>query len=382
MSPQNCQPKTWVEVSESALRNNLNIFQRLVGGWDRVCAVVKSNAYGHGLVEAAKIAEKTGVGRLAVDSAIEAWELRKNGIHLPILILGYIPKGCLAEVIEKDCAFVAYDERLPELLAEIKTEKKIRVHLKIETGTVRQGLDKVGAVTLAKRLIKNPNVEIEGVYTHFANVEDTSDPSFAMKQLDRFNEVCTALEAEGIRPKIKHTASSAAALLYPAARFDLIRPGISMYGYWSSKETQAVIQQQDAEIRLKPVLEWKTRIAQVKTIPAGTAVSYGLTERVSRATKIAVLPVGYWDGVDRGLSSVGVVLVRGVRCKIVGRVCMNMMMVDVTDVPNAQPDEEVCLIGKQGSEQITADEIAGKLNTISYEVITRINPVLPRYIVG
>ncbi|MBU1916055.1 alanine racemase, partial [Patescibacteria group bacterium] len=225
------------------------------------------------------------------------------------------------------------------------------------------------------------SIQLEGLYTHFANIEDTSDPIYALKQLKRFKTAVAITESLIGRPKILHTACSAAALLYPETQFDLVRVGISLYGMWPSELTQENVKLVGNRVILKPALTWKTRIVQIKNIARGTPISYGLTEKVSRNSKIAVLPIGYWDGFDRGWSSIASVLVHGKRAKVLGRVCMNMCIVDVTDIRSAQPGDEVVLLGQQGKENIRAEELAAKIGTINYEVVTRINPLLPRIIV-
>jgi alanine racemase len=216
------------------------------------------------------------------------------------------------------------------------------------------------------------------VSTHFANIEDTTDHTYAMMQLETYKQAVNLIEQAGFDNFIKHTACSAAAVLFDQTHFDMIRLGISMYGMWSSTETQVSAKQQGIKIDLKPALTWKTRVAHIKTLSAGTSISYGCTEKVEQETKVAVLPIGYWDGFDRGLSSIGEVLINGKRCRVLGRVCMNMIVVNVNHVENINLEDEVVLIGEQGDEKITASEIARKLGTINYEVTTRINPVINR----
>lgn len=379
-------PKTWVEVSASAIRHNIQTFKKLVKPPALVTAVIKSNAYGHGLLEVAKIAADEGVVRFAVDSLDEALKLRSAGFTQAVLVLGFIHPKRLIEAINTSISFVAYDQAVIEELQTLSAQGSLKqnlakIHLKVETGTVRQGLEGNELLAYAKQLKQIDGVEIEGIYTHFANIEDTTDHVFAQEQLRRFNEAKAMLAEAGIQPEISHSACSAAAVLFPETHFDQIRLGISLYGLWSSKETRAIAQSQHELISLKPALTWKTLVVQTKKIPAGTAVGYGLTERVSRPTTIAVLPVGYWDGYDRGLSSIGTVLINGTRCKVIGRICMNIMMVDATDVSEVKAGNEAVLLGKQGGEEITADEIAGKIGTINYEVVTRINPLIQRTIV-
>ncbi len=378
------ESKTWVEVSKKALTNNVKAFRRHLGAKVGVMAVVKSNAYGHGLVETAQIADAAGAAWFGVDNVDEGIALRKAGITKPILILGYTIKSRLPDAVKNDLSFILSNLETVLALKKLKlTGRKgslAKVHLKIETGTTRQGVEGQDLLHIVREIKKTPGVQIEGASTHYANIEDTTETSFAQRQLQRFKEGVTLICQEGIDPKVMHTACSAAAILFPDTYFNLARVGISMYGLWPSKETQAVAQREKKALHLVPALSWKTRIAQVKHVKKGTPVSYGLTESVVHDSKIAVLPVGYWDGFDRGLSSVGHVLVRGQLCKVVGRICMNMCMIDVTDVRNLSLEDEVVLLGVQKDEQISAQDIAGKIGTIHYEVVTRINPLLPRIV--
>lgn len=212
---------------------------------------------------------------------------------------------------------------------------------------------------------------------HFANVEDVKRPAYAKKQLHAYERALLLMQDLGLDPGLRHTASSAAVFVSPEAQFDLVRPGIALYGLWPSEQ----VKRHSKGLSLHPVLTWKTIVAQVKDVAKGTSVGYDRTERVRRDSKVAVLPVGYWDGLDRRLSSKGHVLIRGKRCKILGRICMNMCMVDVTGVSGVAPNDEVVIIGKQGREEVSAEEFAKTLGTINYEVVTRINPQIPRKLV-
>lgn len=373
--------KVWVEISKSALLHNVKQIQRIVKPCG-VMAVVKSNAYGHGIKEVAKIVQKN-VEWFVVDSLVEAIELRSSGIQNRLLVIGYIDPADVSLCAKHRISFVMYDRKMLAAIASDRKAKKgsYRIHLKIETGTTRQGLQGKELIAFASEVSAVPSAIIEGAYTHYANIEDTIDPAYAMAQLARFEEEIQALKKAGSTPSVVHTAASAAAILYKETRFDSIRLGIALYGHWPSREVQIVSKQRGIQLDLKPVLTWKTRVAQVKTVNPGTPVSYGLTERLQRKSKIAVLPVGYWDGYDRGLSSVGQVLIRGRLCKIVGRICMNMMMVDVTDVPGVSAHDEVVLIGSMKKQSVTAEEISAKIGSIQYEILTRINPMIKRIVV-
>lgn len=376
--------RTWVEISESALIHNIQKFKNIVGPKKILAAVIKSNAYGHGLLEIAKILEKSKADWFIVDSIDEALILRKNGHKKTILVLDYTILSRLEDVVKNEFRQVVYNPETIKKLGEIskKLNKKTYLHLKLETGISRQGVLEEEITEIIKLIKKFPNLILEGVLAHFANIEDTTDHSYAQMQLDRFKKMIIIVEKEyGQKIKIKHTASSAATILFPETHFDLVRTGISIYGFWSSNETKLSATHKKINLNLKKVLEWKTIIVKIKNLKAETPVSYGLTEILHQDSKIAVVPVGYYDGFDRKLTSIGNVLIKGKRCKILGRICMNMFMVDVTHIENSKLEDEVMLIGQQGKEQITADEIAKKINTINYEVVTRINPLIKRIVV-
>lgn len=372
--------KTWVEISLSRLIRNLREIKRLVAP-SAVMAVVKANAYGHGLVKVAR-ALASEADWFGVDQINEALELRRGGIKKPILIMGYTRHVRVEDAVRHDVSFVAYDRATVRAAAQAATKKHpARVHLKIETGLHRQGASVEDALVLAKAMAREPHVIVEGASTHFANIEDTRDDAYAMKQLSRFNGALASLKKIGHEPAWKHAACSAAAILYPDTRFNLSRAGIAMYGLWPSQTTLVSAQSLAHSPILEPALSWKTVVAQVKHVPRNEPVSYGLTERVKRNSVIAVLPVGYWDGYDRDLSRQGEVLVHGHRCRIIGRVCMNMCVADVTDVPRVRAEDEVVLLGQQNNEEISAEEIAEKIGTINYEILARINPLLKRIFV-
>jgi alanine racemase len=378
--------KTWLEISKDNILRNLKEFGRILGKDVKIMAVVKSNAYGHGLAEMAEVLargtfDNTVKGApcqtmwFGVDSIDEAIILKKTGVDAPILILGYTELSRLKDAVEGKFRLTVYNKETITALGKLK--KPAKAHLKIETGTTRQGIGESEILDFMEYARKFKNIEIEGLSTHFANIEDTTNHAYAKKQLARFESVIALLSKVPFDIPVKHVACSAAAILFKETHFNMARIGIGMYGMWSSKETFVSAKH---KLKLKPALTWKTIIAQIKKVKKGTPVSYGLTEKVSRDSLIAVLPIGYYDGFDRGLSSIGNVLVHGKRCKILGRICMNMCMADVTDVKNVKIEDEVVLLGRQGREEITAEEIAGKLGTINYEVVTRINPGIKRFI--
>jgi len=374
--------KTWTEINKKNLNSNLSQFRKLVGEKVKIMGVVKANAYGHGLIVTSKIIEKN-VDWFGVDSLVEGIELRKNNIKKPILVLGYVELGDLKTAVKNRLSLTVYNKETIDCLGEIPIKNPYfnpKIHLKLETGTGRQGIQENNLFDFLKSLKKYPSIKIEGASTHYANIEDTTNSNYAKNQLAVFRRMVAAIEADGFEIPFKHTACSAAAILFPETRFDMVRLGISMYGLWSSKETKAIANSGKNKLNLKPAIFWKTKIAQLKKIKSGAAIGYGLTEILSRDSLIAILPIGYFDGYDRKLSSIGNVLIRGQRCKVLGRVCMNMIIVDATDLKNVKIEDEAVLLGRQGKEEITTEEIAQKVGTINYEVISRINPLIPRII--
>ena len=378
--------KTWVEIDRAAISHNVKQFRDVIKSEVKLLVAVKSNAYGHGLVEVSKIAQETGIDWLGVDSIDEALTLRQAGIKAPVLIIGYVLKVRLPEAVENGFRLTVYNQETIEELGKITSSNnsKVSVHIKIETGTSRQGIMPENAPKFVELIKKYPNINIEGISTHFANIEDTTDYSYAKKQLDIFQKIVKELQKSGLNVSMRHTANSAAAILFPETHFEMVRVGISLYGFWPSPETRQTVQEKNGRLKdfsLKTALTWKTRVAQIKSIKAGTSVGYGCTERVKRDSKIAVLPIGYWDGYDRKLSRAGEVLINDQKCKVLGRVFMNMVVVDVTDCGKVKVEDEVVLLGRQGEEEITADELAEKIETINYEIVTRINPLIERVVI-
>jgi alanine racemase len=373
---------TWIEIDTSAARHNIDAFRGILPTGTALMVVVKANAYGHGLEVYAPIAAENA-DWLGVNGLDEALAIRALGIQKPVAILGYTDPAQVDVVVANDFRQVVYRADIAAGLSKAAQNRNVsaRIHLKLETGTNRQGVPLGELPELVRQIRGMPGLIIEGAYTHFANIEDTLDPSFAERQLDKFREALKILEQEGVRLTQIHAAATAGTLLYPETGFTMIRLGIGAYGIWPSRETQLAARERGRRITLIPAMTWKTRVAQIKTVEAGEHVSYGLTYQASHRMQVAVLPIGYYDGYDRKLSNCGRVLIRGRAVPVIGRVAMNMTMVDVTDVP-AQPDDEVVLLGRQGNAEIRAEELAEKIGTIAYEVVSRINPRIPRIASG
>jgi alanine racemase len=366
--------RSWVEISRSAWLQNWGVLSRVVAP-AMPMAVIKANAYGHGLLHCAKLAEEAGVTLLGVDSIEEAQQLRGEGIKAPILILGFIPEDQLHELAKlENISITCYHREFLSLIATINPRAEI--HLPIETGLSRQGISLDGLRGFLDE-IKAQKLHLAGLYSHLANVEDVADRDYTDKQNAELQKAITILHEYQFDSVKIHLSASGAAMLYPDLRYDVSRIGIAQYGLWPSERIR-----EQSSFELKPVLSWKTRIAQIKSLKAGTPVSYGLTEVLSKDSVIAVLPTGYYDGYDRtGFSSRGQVLIGGKRCKVIGRICMNMCMIDMSDVVGANVGDEVVLLGSQGDKRITAEELAELAGTINYELVTRISAHLPRLLV-
>jgi alanine racemase len=370
---------SWVEISKQAIIHNVNQYKQIVG--DAVCLapVIKSNAYGHGIELVAKILqEHDAVDYLCVVALSEALQLRAIGITKPILVLSIIDAD-IAQAVMQNITIVCYDQQLIQELnsAAIQLQKKARVHIKIDTGLSRAGLLHGHAVTIITQWVTLPGITIEGIFSHFANAEN-ADPRFTQEQIKRFNKIIHELEQHNIRIPFKHISCSAAITGHFNSHFNFARLGIGTYGLWPSSANKQITEKLYPWFSLKPALTWKTRIIQLKKIPASSFVGYDLTYQTKRETVIALLPVGYWDGYDRGFSNNGFVLVNETLAPIIGRIAMNLMMIDVTDITNCAVGTVITLLGNHSG--ITVDDLAASIGTINYEIVTRINPLLQRRI--
>jgi len=373
-----------VEISRSALVHNIREFRRRIGPRKKFLAVVKANAYGHGLLEVAGLAVGAGIDWFGVNSVDEGVALRRAGIGVPVLVLGYAPLGALEAAVDADLRLTVYNRETVGRLAGLarRPGRTVRVHVKLETGTWRQGVAPRDLASFVRDVRRRPGLVVEGLSSHFANIEDTTKHDYPRRQLETYRAACRALEAGGPRVPLKHMSCTASTILFPEPGFNLARVGIGLYGLWPSKETylSCLLDRKDP-LSLKPVLAWKARIAQIKRVPAGAYIGYGGTYRTTRPTVLAVVPVGYFDGYDRGLSNAAHVLVKGRRAPVRGRVAMDFFMADVTDVPGVKLEDEVTLLGADGRERITAEDLASLAGTIGYEILARINPLVPRVVV-
>lgn len=366
---------TWIEIDKQAFSHNVQHYKRRVHP-ALLAIVVKSNAYGHGLHQIATLADKDpNVDYLCTVSLSEAVLLRNHGIEKPILVLSIIddnPEQAFIHAIE----LVLFDMQQALILQDLgkKQQKKISVHIKVDTGLSRLGVLHTAAHAFIKEVAQLSHIHIKGIFTHFAESEKKNQ-QFTNLQIQRLQAVIDNLRKDHIEIPLQHSSCSAAITANIQSHFTLARTGIGIYGLWPSLENQETTHLNDSLFSLKPVLTWKTKIIQIKEIPAGSSIGYDRTHITKKVTRIATLPVGYWDGYDRKLSNKGCVYINDQRAPIVGRIAMNLMMVDVTD-NNAHVGDEVVLLGKYND--ISADNLANICKTINYEFVTRINPLLPR----
>lgn len=371
--------RTWIEINKDNIRHNYETFRGLVGSDRQVAAVVKSNAYGHNLRDFSLVAQDLGIDWFAVDSMVEGETLRKAGVRKPILVLGYTIKEDLESAIDHDIAITVADFFTLESLKDINRKGKIRIHLKIDTGMHRQGFFPSEIPEVIKRIKElRSNVILEGVYTHFAKAKDPSSLEETFRQLDKFKKVIKTIEEEGFTNILKHAAATSATIALPQSHFDMVRVGIGMYGLWPSEELKSSFRD---KISLKPVLSWKTIIGQTKNLPANSGIGYEFTEVVQRSSRIAILPVGYWHGLPFSLSGKAEVLIRGKRAKILGRICMDMTMVDITNIKEAEVGDEVTIIGEEEGVKIGPEDLSFLAGTSTYEITTCLNPRIKRILV-
>lgn len=370
---------TWVEVDLTAIAHNVRAIKRFTKGLP-LMAVVKANAYGHGMIPVGKAALEAGADWLAVVSIDEALGLRSAGVKAPIFVLTYVnvvvPPKKIELAIRNDIHLAVVEREAAYYLASIakRIRKNVKVHLKIDTGTTRVGVLSKDAISVLEVLHSLPYVTLEGIFTHFARAEETQS-TYTQKQTRLLSSMVRKARLKGIEVPYVHAACSAALIHDPRSLFTLGRLGISLYGLWPSGE----LAQEHSDLGLKPALEWHTKIIQVKEVPKGTPIGYGSTYVTKRKSSIAVMAVGYADGFDRRFSNRAHVLVKGKKAKVRGRVCMNITMIDVTDIPDVQSGTGVTLLGRDGNLSVTADDLARWAGTISYEIVTRINWTLPRF---
>lgn len=363
---------TFAAIDLHALAHNLAVVRSHIPKSCEIIAVVKANAYGHGLVEVARALLRLGVARLGVASLDEGLALRQAGIEAAILVMGAVFPHQLSDLIAHRLTPVLYDARLTDAFAKQLGSRRepYPVHLKVDTGMGRLGFAPEEVLPLLQRPVFKGPLRAEGLMTHLADA-DSEERNYTERQLARFRLLLDHIKQSGLAVPLIHTANSAAVLRYPSSHFTAVRPGIMLYGYHTLPAGDPVPD-------LKPVLSLTTTIAQIRSIPKGGSISYNRTFIAQRPSRVAILPIGYADGYNRLLSNRASVLIGGRRTPVVGRICMDMTLVDVTDLADVSPGQQAVLIGRQGAQRITADDIAAWLDTISYEVLCAIGPRVPR----
>ncbi len=361
---------TFAEIDIGAIRHNLEIVGHIVKNDTKILGVVKADAYGHGMVEVSR-AIVDYVDYLGVASIDEAASLRRIGIKKPILVIGAILPEETEGVLRFDVIQTVSDLDVPRRLSKLARAKKktAKVHVKIDTGMGRLGFWHEEAIDFIKKIASLKNIIIDGIFTHFPNAE--ADKVFTYNQIRNFKRLVENLWDNDIYIPIKHTANSMGLIDFKDSHMNMVRPGLMMYGIYPKKSLMK-------NIFLRPALTLRTKITCLKSMPKGRGISYGMTYVTRKATKIATIPVGYGDGYSRHFSNKARVLIKGIRCPIVGRVCMDMSMVDVGHLKNVKIGDDVILIGSQGNEIIRAEELAGLINTIPYEVLCNIGHRVPR----
>lgn len=364
---------TLIEVDLDAITNNIHEFQRRLDPQIKMMAVVKADAYGHGAVFVAQAALEAGATYLGVALVDEGIELREAGITAPILVLGFTPLEDIHQALCYDLTMTLFSEESLQVVNQVARQlsKKAKIHVKIDTGMGRIGLWGMEAIPFIMQAMECREVILEGVFTHFSTA-DEADQSYTQKQMLLFQQVVQELTARRIHIPLIHCANSATAIQLPGQIYNMIRLGISLYGFYPSGE----VDQQ--AVSLVPALKLKSKVVQVKKLPKGTGISYGKTYMTSGEETIATVPIGYADGINRHLSNVGHALVKGVKVPIVGRVCMDFLMLDVTRALPVQIGDEVVLYGNQGHMHIHVDEVAAQLQTINYEITCMLSHRIPR----
>lgn len=380
-----------IELSRSAFENNLSFFSDLIGEDVVFTSVIKGNAYGHGISRFVPMAEQCGISHFAVFSAEGAAEaLKASSRESHIMIMGMISNEALEWAIENDISFFVFE--LDRLRAAVRSSEKVgkpaRIHLHLETGMNRLGLEKSRLPEVVSIIEEaGDSLVVEGICTHYAGAESVGNHVRVTHQIERFGELFHWLEEQGVKAKYRHTACSAATLNYPETIMDMVRIGISQFGFWPNRETYMYYMKNNSNGRkrfkdpLKRVLSWKSKVMSIKQVEAGKFIGYGNVYLTSRDQTIATIPIGYSHGFGRNLTNVGIVLINGERAPVVGLVNMNLLTVDITDIPDVKKGDEVVIIGRQQDQEMTLASFSEMTNNMNYEVLVRLPSRLPRYIV-
>lgn len=364
----------WVEIDLNALRKNIKTLKSCTAKNVRFMGVIKADGYGHGAVKVGEVLRQENVTRFAIAILEEGIELRENGFTEPILILGHTMEEDYPKVIEYALTPIIYKYSQAIKLDRVaqNMSKKVTIHVKIDTGMGRLGfMPGKESIEDIKNISKLSNIKLEGISTHLSTADQIHN-DFVKKQFEIFKKFLTNLEKEDVYIPIKHMANSAATINFPEMHLDMVRPGTSLYGFYSGPDMV-----KEHKVDLYPVMSIKAKLVHVKPVPKGTSVSYGRTFVTQKDSVLGVIPMGYVDGIFRQLANKGEVLIRGKRCPIVGNICMDQFMVDLTDLEDAEVGDEVVFVGEQGEDRITADEVGEKVGSISVEVVTRLGKRMP-----
>lgn len=363
----------WAEINLDNAAYNMKEIRRVAKSKD-IIAVIKADAYSHGALEMATVLLQNGATRLAVAVITEALELRRSGIKAPIMILGYTPIDFAEDLIKYDIEVTAYSyDYVEELSKETRRyNRSVKIHVAVDTGMGRIGfLPNEKSVKDVYKISKLPNIIIESIFSHFST-SDEEDKTYTEQQFDKFNTFCKDLKDTGVNFNFRHIANSGAIIDIPETHLDAVRPGILLYGYYPSKEVDS------AKLDLKPVMSLKASVINIKSLPAGEYISYGRKYRTERESVIATLPIGYADGYTRLLYNKAKVIIKGRFAPVVGRICMDMCMVDITDIPGVEIGDEVIVMGSEDGLSFTAEDIAEAIGTINYEVLCAVSKRIPR----
>ena len=369
---------TRAEIDLTAFRHNLQNLRKYLDPQTRIMAVVKADAYGHGAVPCARIAVESGAANYLGAGVIEEGiELRENGLNAPILILGSIFPDEAEDLVRHNLETILCTQPLAQALSKEaeKQDKTVSVHIKVDTGMNRLGISPENLPTLLDQVRNLKNLKIEALSTHFSSADD-EDLSVTQAQLEKFQTALTILQKEGVHTPIVHCANTSALFKFPESHFNMVRPGLILYGVLPSPSLRPVIDQ--GENPFQPVMQWKSQIILLKPIAKNQPVSYSGSFTTQRDSLIATLPIGYADGLHRMLSNKMDVLIRGRRAPQVGNICMDMILIDVTDIPDVQAGDEVVIFGRQGDEMISVEELAVKGKTIPYEILCSVSKRVPR----
>ena len=369
----NTYNRVYAQIDTRALKENIKNIRKRVGAGTRIMQVIKADAYGHGAIPVANTLDSM-VDYFAVAVIEEAVQLRKNGVLKPILILSPVSPEFYGDVLENNVTVTVFRYEMAEKLSVAAKARGLagKVHIAVDTGMSRIGFDTSDeSIETIKKIHSLPNIDTEGIFTHFSTSDEGRNP-FADKQLSDFNDFCAKLATQGVEIPVKHICNSAGIIEYDEAFMDMVRPGIISYGLYPSDDVSR------DKLSLTPALALKTHVVHIKTLPAGVGISYNRTFITDRPTVVATIPVGYADGYPRALSNKGRVLIRGQYAKILGNICMDQFMVDVTGIADVGIDDDVTLIGTDGSNTVTAEEVAHIAGTINYEIVCGIGKRVPR----